>query len=45
MKAIAETRRSLSFLFKVNVDRLLVPLLIVAALYLAGAIFGYATTH
>ncbi len=45
MKAIFESTRSVSAFLQLNVDRLLVPLLIVAALFLSGMIFGYATVH
>lgn len=43
MNYIAEKTRGLSALLAVNFDRFLVPLLVVAALFLAGQLFGYAT--
>lgn len=43
MKQLIESTRSMSLLVVLNTDRFLVPLLIVAALFLAGALFDYAT--
>lgn len=45
MKTIMDNTRSVSVFLELNSDRLLMPLLIVAALFLAGAIFSYATVH
>lgn len=45
MKAMTATTRGLSVFISLNMDRFLVPLLIVSALFLAGMIFGYATVH
>ncbi|MEQ8368221.1 MAG: hypothetical protein RIB61_16095 [Roseicyclus sp.] len=45
MKLLAESTRGVSLFLVLNMDRFLVPLLIVAALTLAGMIFGYATTN
>jgi|GEM_PF-2048913 hypothetical protein len=45
MKSMMDNTRSVSAFLQLNVDRMLVPLLIVAALFLAGALFGYATVH
>lgn len=45
MKVITKSYRSVSALFLLNMDRFLVPLLIMAALTLAGWIFSYATVH
>ncbi|WP_275403040.1 hypothetical protein [Roseicyclus persicicus] len=38
-----DSTRGVSQFVQLNMDRFLVPLLIVAALYLAGMIFSYAT--
>ena len=43
MKLLMESTRSMSLLVLFNMDRFLVPLLIIAALCLAGAFFDYAT--
>jgi hypothetical protein len=45
MKTLTHTTRGVSVLISLNMDRFLVPLLIVAALFLGGMIFGYATVH
>ena len=45
VKAIAQNTQGLRVLVAVNIDRLLVPLLIVAALTLAGWLISYATVH
>ena len=45
MKAIAQNTQGLRVLLAVNIDRLLVPLLIVAALTLAGWLVSYATVY
>jgi hypothetical protein len=45
MKALVRRSRVFSGFVYINMDQFLVPLLIVAALTLAGMIFGYATTH
>ena len=44
MKLLMESTRSMSLLVLFNMDRFLVPLLIIAALFLAGALFDYATS-
>lgn len=43
MKLLSDSTRGISLLVHLNMDRFLVPLLIVAALTLAGMIFDYAT--
>ncbi|MEM9317593.1 MAG: hypothetical protein AAGA70_01145 [Pseudomonadota bacterium] len=43
MKSIARNTRGLGDLISVNIDRLLVPLIVVAALTLAGWVLSYAT--
>ena len=43
MKLLMESTRSMSLLVLFNMDRFLVPLLIIAALFLGGALFDYAT--
>ena len=45
MKTLMNSTRDLSLFVQINIDRLLVPLLIVAALFLSGMIFSYATVH
>ncbi|MEM7722779.1 MAG: hypothetical protein AAF376_10420 [Pseudomonadota bacterium] len=45
MKTFTNRYHNMTALFQVNVDRFLPPLLIVAALFLAGLIFSYATVH
>ncbi|MBF9060738.1 hypothetical protein HKCCSP123_16275 [Rhodobacterales bacterium HKCCSP123] len=45
MKTIMENTRGVSVFVQLNVDRLFAPLLIMTALFLAGAMFGYATVH
>lgn len=42
MKHLLHNTRGLSHLIVLNMDRFLVPLMIVAALFMAGAMFGYA---
>lgn len=44
MKTITQNARSLSFFVAVNGDRLLVPITIVGALFLAGWILSMITT-
>jgi len=43
MKLLVESTRSMSLLVLFNMDGFLVPLLIIAALFLAGALLDYAT--
>jgi hypothetical protein len=45
MRTIMDNTRSVSVFLQLNGDRLLVPLLIVAALFLAGALLDYATDY
>jgi len=45
MKLIAQSTRGFSAFLALNMDRFLVPLLIVAALFLGGMLFSYATVH
>ena len=45
MKTLAQNAQGLSVLLAINIDRLLVPLLIVAALTLAGWLISYATVY
>jgi hypothetical protein len=45
MKQLMESTRTVSLLVQFNMDRFLVPLLIVAALFLSGAVLGYATEY
>jgi len=45
MKTLMESTRGVTVFVQLNVDRLLVPLLIVAALFLSGMLMGYATVH
>ena len=45
MKLLMESTRSMSILVLLSMDRFLVPLLIVAALFLAGSLFDYATEY
>lgn len=45
MKTLMDSTRGVSVIFRLNGDRFLVPLLIVAALFLSGMIFSYATVH
>lgn len=45
MKALTRNVQDLRVLLAVNIDRLLVPLLIIAALTLAGWLVSYATVH
>jgi hypothetical protein len=41
MKTLMESTRGVSILVKLNTDRFLVPLLIVAALFLAGLVLSH----
>jgi hypothetical protein len=45
MKQLMQNTRGVSLLVALNMDRFLVPLMIVAALFMAGAMFGYATDY
>jgi hypothetical protein len=45
MRHLTESTRTISILLELNLDRFLVPLLIVAALFLSGMVFNYATVH
>ncbi len=45
MKTLAQNAQGLRDLLAINIDRLLVPLLIVAALTLAGWLISYATVY
>ena len=45
MKQIVQNTRHMSVLVQLNADRLLVPLLISAALVLAAALFQYPAEH
>ncbi len=45
MKVLVQRSQVFSGLIFVNMDRFLVPIVIVAALTLAGMIFDFATTH
>jgi len=45
MKLLMDSTRGVSQFVQLNMDRFLVPLLIVAALFLAGMIFSYAVVH
>lgn len=45
MKALTRNVQDFRVLLAVNIDRLLVPLLIIAALTLAGWLVSYATVH
>lgn len=45
MKLLSESYRGVSFFVQVNVDRLLVPLIIVGALTVAGWLLSYATVQ
>ncbi|MCR9067309.1 MAG: hypothetical protein NXH79_00550 [Rhodobacteraceae bacterium] len=45
MRLLAESYRGASLIVFSNMDRFLVPLLIVAALLLAGSLFSYVTVH
>jgi len=45
MKTLAQNTQGLRVLLQVNIDRLLVPLLIVAALTFAGWLVSYATVY
>lgn len=45
MKMINEGYRGFTFLVQMNMDRFLAPLLIVAALTVAGWLVSYATIH
>lgn len=45
MKAIAQNTRGLTDLLAVNIDRLLVPLIIIGALTVAGWVLSYATVY
>lgn len=43
MKHLLDSTRTMSLLVRLNMDRFLVPLIIVAALFLSGSLLGYAT--
>jgi hypothetical protein len=43
MKTLLNSTRDVSLFVQLNMDRFLVPLLIVAALFLGGMLFSYAT--
>lgn len=43
MKLLLNSTRGVSVVVSWNMDRFLVPMMIVAALFLAGHLFGYAT--
>lgn len=45
MKTLMNSTRGFSVFLQLNMDRFLVPLLIVAALFLGGMIFSYATVY
>lgn len=45
MKALIDGTRGVSVFLQLNMDRFLVPLLIVAALFLGGMLFSYATEY
>ena len=45
MKGLMQRSQVISGLAYLNMDRFLVPIVILAALTLAGMIFDYATTH
>jgi hypothetical protein len=45
MKLLIDGTRGVSTFVQLNMDRFLVPLLIVAALFLAGMVFSYASVH
>lgn len=45
MNALARSTKDFGMLLAINIDRLLVPLLIVAALTLAGWAISYATVY
>jgi hypothetical protein len=45
MKTLMDSTRSVSLFLQLNMDRFLVPLLIVAALFLGGVVFSYATVQ
>lgn len=45
MKLLMESTRGVSVFVRLNTDRFLVPLLIVAALFLSGMVFSYATVN
>lgn len=45
MKALTQNFQGFRVLLVVNIDRLLVPLLIIAALTLAGWLVSYTTVH
>lgn len=45
MKTLLDSTRGVSMFVQLNMDRFLVPLLIVAALFLGGLIFNYASLH
>ena len=45
MRLLAQSYRGATIVFAANMDRFLVPLLIVAALLLAGSVFSYVTVH
>jgi hypothetical protein len=45
MKLIAHSYRGVSALIVLNMDRFLIPLLVMGALTIAGWLFSYATVH
>ncbi|MBO6603527.1 MULTISPECIES: hypothetical protein [Paracoccaceae] len=45
MKLITDGYRGISFFMQINVDRLLVPLMIIGALTIAGWLMSYATVY
>ncbi|MDG3040146.1 hypothetical protein [Roseicyclus marinus] len=45
MKTLINNTRGMSVFLQANTDRLLVPLLIVAALFLGGMVFSQAAVH
>lgn len=45
MKALVENTRNIAVVLELNVDRLLVPLIIVGALTLAGWLVSYAPSN
>lgn len=45
MKTLMNSTRGVSQFFQLNMDRFLVPLLIVAALFLGGMLFSHAAVH
>ncbi|MBF9050549.1 hypothetical protein GTA62_15190 [Roseobacter sp. HKCCD9010] len=45
MRLLSDGYRGIRFFVQINVDRLLVPLIIVSALTVAGWMLSYATIH